>query len=671
MTGQVGTGALGVGLAASVAATLLWLRHALSPAAPVRSARLATVTALTAAVVACGALEWALLRHDFSLRFVAENGGRHVPLYYTVTGLWSALDGSLLLWLLILTGYAALLARTVPAGDRRLQPWAMTTVGVVVVFFFALSYFAANPFHPVSPVPADGPGPNPLLREHPAMGLHPPLLYAGYVGLVVPFGYALAGLLAGPAGRRWTIPARRWALLAWTLLTTGILLGAWWSYAVLGWGGYWAWDPVENASLLPWLTATAFLHSIRRPHAAERTGWPVGLACASFLLVLLGTFLTRSGVVASVHAFTESPLGPILLGFLLLTAVGTVLLIGWRLRVPADPGPSDGTAPLSRSAARTFGPTDAALLGNRIMLTTIAAVVLAGTLAPLLAEALSGSTAAVGPAYFNRTVVPLAIGVLVLVGLAPLLSPAGSAPGELARRAAVPAGVALAGMAVPGLLSRPGPTVLAAFGCAGFALTATAVDLRRRLSGDGGWRAAARSGRLGGPLAHAGIALVAVGAAASAGYTGSVQRELAVGESLAVSGATARLTAIDRAGGDTGMTVRARLALGTTDRPTATAVPELTYDPRHDLTVSSPAIRTGLLRDTYTTLLAVSADGRTATVRLAVNPMVSLVWAGGALTALGGLLALPTTRRRARVRSGGVSGESARPAVPAAPGAVG
>jgi Cytochrome c biogenesis factor len=646
MTGQVGAGALVAGLVASVAAALLWLRRALAPDTPVRPARLATAAALWAAVVACGALEWALLRHDFSLRFVAEHGGRHVPVYSTVTSLWSAPDGSLLLWLLILTGYAGLLALVGHTGDRRLHSWAMTVVSIVVVFFFTLSHFAANPFHPVTPVPTDGPGPNPLLRAHPAMGLHPPLLYAGYVGLVVPFGYALAGLLAGPAGRRWLVPARRWTLLAWTLLTAGILLGAWWSYAVLGWGGYWAWDPVENASLLPWLTATAFLHALRRPHAADRDGWPVGLACASFLLVLLGTFLTRSGTVASVHAFTASPLGPLLLGFLLVTAIGTVLLVGWRLPRPTGAAPPardtpDAVPALSRSAA---------LLGNRILLTTIAAVVLAGTLAPLLAEAVTGSAAAVGPAYFHRTVVPLAIAMLVLIGLAPLFPPAGTPPGALARRAAVPAAVALAAVAVPGLLSRPGPAVLAALGCAGFALTATAGGLWRRLRADGGPRFVDWP-RLGTPLAHAGVALVAVGAAASAGYSVTVERELAVGDSLAAPGATVRLTAIERTGGGgAGVTVRARLAVGPPDRPAGTATPKLTYHPQHDLTVSVPAIRSGLLRDTYTTLLAVSADGRTATVRLAVNPMISLVWAGGALTVLGGGLALAAATRRRRGR---------------------
>ncbi|MEV4754247.1 cytochrome c-type biogenesis CcmF C-terminal domain-containing protein [Micromonospora sp. NPDC049559] len=658
MTGQLGAVSLGAGVAASVAATLLWLRLALAPDAPrsaVRAARLATGACLLAAALACGALEWALLRHDLGIRFVAENGGRQVPTFYTVTSLWSALDGSLLLWLLILCGYAALLGRTAPAGDPRPHRYAMTVVGTVAVFFFALSYFAANPFQAVHPVPADGPGPNPLLRQHPAMGLHPPLLYAGYLGLVVPFGYALAGLVTGGSGTAWIPAARSWTLRAWALLTAGIALGAWWSYAVLGWGGYWAWDPVENASLLPWLTSTAFLHVIRSGRAGRGGAWPAALASASFLLVLVGTFLTRSGVVESVHAFTESALGPMLLGFTLVAATGTVVLIGWRAERPYPPPEAQPPAPALASRG-------AALLGNRLLLTSSATVLLVGTLFPAVVEAVTGTRAAVGPAYFDRTVVPLVIALLALMGLAP--RPGHDRPGPV-RRVAVPAGAALATVAVVGLASRPGPMALAAFGCAAFALTATAGSLtaaltetaraalpgerrgrqdpRRRLAGLWGRRRA-----FGGPLAHAGIALVAIGVTASSAYPASAERELAVGQSVRVGDASARLVAVDRSTDGNAMRVRARLAVSVAGRPERPAVPALLYYPRRDLAVSVPAIRGGPLRDTYATVVAVSADGGSATIRLAVNPMVRLIWAGAALTALGGLLA--AGRRRGAPR---------------------
>ncbi|MFD0822452.1 cytochrome c biogenesis protein CcsA, partial [Micromonospora zhanjiangensis] len=473
MTGGVGGWALSAGLVAAVAATLLWLRLALAIGATARQARIATGLTLLAATVAVGALEWALVRHDFAIRYVAENGGRDVPLYYTVTGLWSALDGSLLLWLLILTGYAALLSLRVPTGAAPVHRWAMVVVGLVCVFFFALTTFAANPFRLVDPVPADGPGPNPLLQQHPAMGVHPPLLYAGYIGLVIPFAYALGGLLAGTGRDRWLAPARAWALPAWALLTAGITLGAWWSYAVLGWGGYWAWDPVENASLLPWLTTTAFLHTALGPRRHAEPGWRVGLATASFLLVLVGTFLTRSGAVPSVHAFTRSALGPLLLGFILLVTLAVVALLGWRGQPAGDSAPS---ALLSRAAA---------LVGNRVLLVSIAAVVLVGTVYPMLAEAFSAARSSVGPGYFNRAVIPLAIALLVLMGLPALLSrPVPDRSAGRAERESAPSGTtrvdgsglllaavaAAATVTVIGTVGRPGSLPLAAFGAAAFAL---------------------------------------------------------------------------------------------------------------------------------------------------------------------------------------------------------
>jgi len=661
VTSHVGTWSLGAGLAASVAATLLWLRLALATGASVRHARLATGASLLAAAVSCGTLEWALLRHDFGVRFVADNGGRHVPLYYTITSLWSSLDGSLLLWLLILAGYAGLLCRVVPAGGQRLHRYAMSVVSAVTVFFFALTYFAANPFHPVHPVPADGPGPNPLLQQHPAMGLHPPLLYAGYVGLVVPFAYAVAGLLAGRAGGAWLAAARNWTVPAWAMLTAGITLGAWWSYAVLGWGGYWAWDPVENASLLPWLTATAFLHAALPGRRVAETGWRVSLACASFLLVLVGTFLTRSGVVASVHAFTESTLGPILLGFILLVTAGVVVLIGWR------GGPRDSLPLPASLLSRPI-----ALIGNRILLTSIAGVVLIGTVFPLLAQATTGVRAAVGPAYFNRSALPLAIAALALMGLATLLGPGARRPGDLARRVAIPVGVALATVAVTGLLSRPGPMALAAFGCAALALAGTArklLDELRPTRSHWARRLRHRRRALGGLLAHAGIAIIAAGVAASSAYTVSAERELSVGQSIDVRGASARLVALDRSRSGTDMTVRARLALAPRGRSDGeAAAPQLRYYPQREATVSVPDIRSGPLHDTYTTLVATSADGSSATIRLAVNPMVGTIWAGGALTAAGGLLALRRAPRRRRPVAGTARsrGTAPPPAPPAA-----
>ncbi|OZV76948.1 hypothetical protein CA850_25435 [Micromonospora echinospora] len=613
MLGDLGTAGLAAGLVAAPLAALLWLRVALA-GTPARPARLATLGALLAAAAAGAALETALLAHDFSVRFVAENGGRHVPTYYAVTSLWSAMDGSLLLWLLVLTGYGALLARGRP---DRLRAYAMVVVSVVSTCFFALSTFAANPFRAVDPVPLDGPGPNPLLQQHPAMGLHPPLLYAGYLGMLVPFALALAAPLAGRAGRRWVRVARPWALVAWCTLTAGIVLGAWWSYAVLGWGGYWAWDPVENASLLPWLTTTAFLHTSLGGRGRER--WNQVLACAGFLLVLLGTFLTRSGAVASVHAFTESPLGPILLGFVLLAVLAATVLAGRH-----QPASVPGSAPLwSRHSA---------VLVNAVLLVTVTATVLIGTVLPLLTEPLTGSRSSVGAAYYHRTAVPLAVVVLLLAGLPPALR--GRTRGEALRRLVLPGAAALGTVATIGLLSRPGPAALTAFGAAAFVLTGLVAT-----------RARPRAAVLG----HAGLALLAVGVAASSAYARADERTLRVGETLRVADVSARLVSVQRAAPDGRMTVRARLEVssGGSRHP---ATPTLRYDPARDMAVTVPAIDDGIRRDVYLTLLAVAEDGGSATVRLAVNPLVGLVWAGGAVGTAGGVLALADAARARRRR---------------------
>src|SRR5262245_13131878 len=297
-------------------------------------------------------MERALITRDFSIQYVAENGSHKTPALYNVATLWAALEGSILLWGLVLSGY--LVATTTKFRQRLEDPlvgWALLTIFAVATFFFVLLLGPANPFRD-SQLPlgfVDGPGPNPLLQNHPLMAIHPPMLYLGYVGFTVPFAFAIAALATGRLGEGWLVATRRWTLIAWGFLTAGIVLGAWWSYEVLGWGGYWAWDPVENASFLPWLTGTAFLHSVM---VQERRGmlrvWNLSSVCATFSLTILGTFLTRSGVLDSVHAFSESLIGPALLGFFALVVVVTCGLVAWRGDELRSPGRID--AVLSREA---------------------------------------------------------------------------------------------------------------------------------------------------------------------------------------------------------------------------------------------------------------------------------------------------------------------------------
>ena len=622
MTGAIGTFALLAGLAASVCAALIWLVAAVSPTR-LRSARIATACAALAAFTACAMLELALVTNDFGVRYVAENGGRSVPLYYKISSLWSALDGSLLLWLLILACAATLLAAGNASGWSRERAWAMATVGFVEVFFFALAFFAANPFDSVDPAPPDGPGPNPLLREHPAMGVHPPLLYAGYVGMVIPFACAVAAMITGSRDDGWVRPARRWALAAWILLTVGIVLGAWWSYAVLGWGGYWAWDPVENASFLPWLTATAGLHvTMGRRRRSTFTGWAVALFCATFLLVLVGTFLTRSGAVASVHSFTESPLGPMLLGFVVLV---TALVVALLLR--GRPQPTDGDEPLP------WWSRDTGFLYQATLLVAIAAIVLTGTLYPLLSSVFSGGQSAVSAAYYDRATAPLFLAVLILMGVVQLIPAGGTTGRDLGKRLMIPACTGLGTVIVVGALTRPGAMALLTFGAAAFVITGVAAV----------WFSRDFTRSRPGLLAHTGVAVVAIGIAASSAYTVTRLEQIGVGDSVTAGGVRATLTGIERQADPDRMTVGAHLVLTNDGRRLASDTPVLHYYPGRDVTVAVPAIRSYPFADVYATVTAADDGGQRATIRLSVNPFISLLWLGGAVIALGGLLAL---RRR-------------------------
>src|SRR5436190_6415512 len=327
------------------------------------------------ALLAFVAMERALLTHDFSIAFVANNSSRHTPFPFNVATLWSALEGSIILWTTVLAGYIVVTA--LKFKTRAIDPlvgWATLTMFSVSLFFFGLmlpNIGPADPFTATSfaiPPGFDGPGPNALLQNHVLMAFHPPMLYLGYVGFTVPFAFAIAALVTGRLGEGWLIETRRWTLFAWGFLTIGIVLGAWWSYEVLGWGGVWAWDPVENASLLPWLTGTAYIHSVL---VQERRGmlrvWNLSLLCATFSLTILGTFLTRSGVLDSVHSFSESDIGVYLLTFFALTVGVSIALIAWRGDRLRSPGSID--SPISRAGA---------FLANNVLFAVFAFVVLLG-----------------------------------------------------------------------------------------------------------------------------------------------------------------------------------------------------------------------------------------------------------------------------------------------------
>lgn len=646
----LGPAGLTLGLVFSTAATFWWALAGRGSARATRQARAASAAAALGAFVAVVAMLNALVQHDFAVRYVAENGGRAVPLYYTVISLWAALEGSLLLWLLVLTGMTLLAVHRVHPRAGNLHPWAMSVLSGITAFFFALALFAGNAFDRVTPVPADGPGPNPLLQDHPLMGVHPPLLYVGYVGMAIPFAYAIAALITGRTGPAWVAVVRSWTLVAWTALTAGVVMGGWWAYEVLGWGGYWAWDPVENVSVLPWFTATALLHSImvQRRRATLRL-WNLTLAVATFCLVVFGTFLTRSGVIASVHAFSQSTVGPVLLGFLLLVLVGSGALFVWRSDRLRD---EDA---LLRSVSR-----ETSFLVNNLLLAGLAFTILLGTTFPLLVEAFTGDRISVGAPYFTRMAVPMALLLVLLMGVGPLL-PWGSAQGAALGGLLLPG--AVAGFLVVGALGLSGlrgVSALLTFGLAAFVLvthaTRLVVDVRRTraASGLGTARGAGRTllsqhRTYGGLLVHLGFVLAAVAVAASSTYESSTTARLTVGQTVASGEWTATLERVRSVEGDRRDSIVADLRLRHRGQDVGVYQPMLSTYPQLQQAVGTPSVRTTATADAYLVLTEIDAETSVATVRLAVNPMVLWLWIAVGVMVLGALLAAWPRRRTAVV----------------------
>src|SRR4051794_10607521 len=520
------------------------------------------VLVLLAAVGAFVVMETALFGHDFSLQYVANNVARATPGLYTFTAAWAALEGSILLWGLLLSVYVAVTVwRFRDRADDPLVAWATLVQFVVLLFFFALMLFAANPFKEVTgTVPFDGRGPNPLLQNHPLVAIHPPMLYAGLVGFTIPFSFAVAALVTGRFGEGWLAAVRRTTLVAWGFLTIGIVLGAWWSYAVLGWGGFWGWDPVENASLLPWLTATAFIHSVM---VQERRGmlrvWNLSLVLATFCLTILGTFLTRSGVINSVHAFSQSSIGPWLLTFLGICAFGSVALVAWRGDKLRSPGRID--SPLSREAA---------FLLNNLLFAGLALVVLTGTVFPLLVEALQDRQVTVGEPYFTRLGVPIGIALLFLMAIGPVLPWRAASTQVLRDRLLIPAWAGAIALVVAVIAGAHGVANVGAFALGAFALTSIGrsvvigIRARKRATAEALPVAAVRTVRsntrlYGGLLVHVGVVVIAVALATTGGYTTRREVQLSVGESARVRGHT--ITYLKRDVEQTGQktTIKARV----------------------------------------------------------------------------------------------------------------
>ena len=634
MNAALGTAGVALGLAAAVVgAVTLVVGLVTGRPSLLRASRLYVGLLAAGALLAFIAMERALITRDFSLEYVARNGSTRTPALFNFAALWSALEGSIILWALILSGYTAVVVHHF--RSRLTDPlvgWALATMLAVAAFFFFLLLGPANPFTEVQGViPTEGPGPNPLLQNHILMAFHPPMLYLGYVGFTVPFAFAIAALITGRVGEGWLLETRRWTLFAWGFLTVGIILGAWWSYEVLGWGGYWAWDPVENASFLPWLTGTAYLHSVM---VQERRGmlrvWNLSLLCATFSLTILGTFLTRSGVLDSVHAFTESQIGPAILTFFAIVVLGSVGLIGWRADRLRSPGSID--SPISREGA---------FLANNVLFAAFAFVVLLGTVFPLVLEAANGERISIGRPYFDRMTMPIGIALLFLMAVAPVL-PWRKASGELLRHRLVwPAWIGTGVVVIAVAFGARGLAPLLAFGLGGFAagsaLRQIVLATRRQ-----GWHGLVGRAN-GGMIVHVGVVIIAVALAASSSYSHSGEFLLAPGESATLAGHRITYLGIERAEEEAKTVTRARVQIDDGQ----VYEPALSRFPGGSNTIGTPSVRTGVTGDVYLTLLDVpDEDDGQARIGMLVMPLAVWLWIGGTVMAMGTLLAAWPGRRR-------------------------
>jgi cytochrome c-type biogenesis protein CcmF len=504
-------------------------------------------------------------------------------------------------------------------------------------------------------VPFDGPGPNPLLQNHILMGVHPPLLYLGYVGMTVPFAFAVGAMLSGEvASDDWIRLTRRWTVAAWGFLTAAIIAGMWWSYEVLGWGGYWAWDPVENASFIPWLTATAYLHSVM---VQERRGmlklWNLNLMVGTFVLTILGTFLTRSGIISSVHAFTTGTIGYFFLAFIGIVLIAALFMVAGNSDRLASDGKLD--VPVSRETA---------FLLQNLFFTAFMFTVLIGTLFPLVAEAARGVKVSVGEPFFNKMSLPLMVALLFLMGVGPALPWRKAAGPELKGR--LLPGIVLGVLMLVGVLVAGGRSVYAmlAFLFAGFALGVNVQEFVRganaRVKAHGeSWPMAlvrliaGNRRRYSGYIAHIGVVLVAVGVAASSTFKKEQEATLKPGETVTVAGKTLRFKSA------WGRQERQREVIGATmelmdgDRVVGTIEPRMNYYPTSQQPVPTPDVRSGWTGDIYLNLMAFKQDGSNVTVKVIWEPLVPWIWIGGMVLCLGAILGAWPTGDRPATRTAG------------------
>src|SRR5437667_1334363 len=614
-----------------------------------QSARHATFALFAALVVAVVSLEVAIFRHDFSLEYVAAYTSRNLPTFYLWSALYAGQQGSLLFWATVLSLFAALAQLLTSRRHRVYLPYVAAVTCLVATFFISVMLFAANPFQRLAFAPLDGSGMNPQL-QNPGMVFHPPMLYLGYISITIPFAFAIGALLSKQLDTEWLTAIRKWPLVSWLFLSIGLLIGMWWAYVELGWGGYWAWDPVENAALLPWLVMTAFLHSVM---VQEKRGmlkkWNLALVLGAWLLSIFGTFLTRSGVIASVHSFTQSPVGYFFLAFLVVAAIACAIVYINRLPL------LEAEATLESVVSR-----EASFLFNNLLLIGLAFSVLWGTLYPIISEWVLGVKVTYGPPTFNFVNIPLGLVLLLLTGIGPLIAWRRASTANLRRQFAVPVsvgGFALLILLVAGVRDLGG---LLAFSIGAFVFGtvfqefARGARARHRQYGESTPFAVVQllsrnRRRYGGYIVHVAIVLLFVGFAGMAFKT-ETEATLRPGESAELRGSdghlytfthlgisqynalnrqvTAALLDVRRDGKDIGR-------LRTEKRQHVDALGNPTFEPSTEVGIMS-----GLRVDLYVVLAGLVNGTEQAVFRFTINPLVWWVWFGGFVLVIGGLIVL-------------------------------
>ncbi len=615
------------------------------------SARNAFVGAFVSVLAASAVLLGAFLADDFSLSYVADHSSRDLPARYAFAAFWGGQEGSLLLWLLVLTGMGAAATLLNRRLVREVLPWTVPVLAGVAAFFALMLVFVSSPFA-TQPAPADGLGLNPSL-QNPYMMAHPPMLYLGYVGLTIPYAFAMAALVAGRIDERWIVATRRWTIAAWTFLGLGVLIGAKWAYEEVGWGGWYAWDPVENAALMPWLVSTAYLHSVMIQEKKDMLRvWNVVLVALAFCLSLFGTFLTRSGVLNSIHSFAESPIGSWFLGFICVVAGVSIALIVWRL-------------PLLRSRTKleSLVSREAAFLYNNLFFVAFALTVLWGVAYPLVSEAIRGIASTVGAPYYDFFAIAFGLPLVLLMGLGPLVAWRRASLRSLGAGVAWPAGVALVcGIALAALGAGSSAAGLVGYTFAAFVLAAIALEFVRgtrahKALGDSSWAGAFTSlvgrnrRRYGGYVVHAAIALLVIGAVGIGAFQSEREGRLQPGQALEVEGYTLRYLGSTQERAANALELRAEVEVSRGGESLGVLTPGKNRYFAEQQTSNEVAIRSSFVQAEDLMLVADQFnDDGSVYLKAIVNPLVGLIWGAGLVFLLGSVIAMwPDAREQRRL----------------------